>query len=484
MKKLLSLALVFIMLFSVAGCATPVKVEDLEIPTYKDEKEMVLRVDLPPNMSDREQMELYKECGFNTIPLTEDFFSAADVDPYMDALAKYEEELAKWNGDEDTKPTEPDKPKYIQALELCEELDIDIFIRPHHNPYVSGTPEKVINDPNYFEKFFSKLDFHDYPAVKGFMIVDEPTWGQVTDLINRYLPWFNEYYGDGNYEMFANLLGSGSTVWKDKYSQTKTYADFMNHYHDEFLDKVNSKNKTISYDAYVLCNDGTSNFVADRYLQGLLSMRQYADKYNAEFGAYVQCFTGYSNLRDPASLADFAYQIYTYLAFGVDRLSFYGYRDYPPESHLMEGGTPRAKWYWVQQMNTVIKKLDGLLGNFKWEGVYTNVGTGSFFETSNMFENIKKDALKSLKGISEVKSKYDTIVTQFVDGTGRNAYFLVNQEEPSLEKTNKASLKFEKADGVMYYRNGDPVIATLENGTFNIELEPGEGVFIIPLYKK
>ena len=101
-----------------------------------------------------------------------------------------------------------------------------------------------------------------------------------------------------------------------------------------------------------------------------------------------------------------------------------------------------------------------------------------------MFENIKKDALKSLKGISEVKSKYDTIVTQFVDGTGRNAYFLVNQEEPSLEKTNKASLKFEKADGVMYYRNGDPVIATLENGTFNIELEPGEGVFIIPLYKK
>ena len=35
------------------------------MPTYQDAGEMVLRVDLPPNMSDREQMELYKECGFN-----------------------------------------------------------------------------------------------------------------------------------------------------------------------------------------------------------------------------------------------------------------------------------------------------------------------------------------------------------------------------------------------------------------------------------
>ena len=61
---------------------------------------------------------------------------------------------------------------------------------------------------------------------------------------------------------------------------------------------------------------------------------------------------------------------------------------------------------------------------------------------------------------------------------------LVNYEEPSIKHNNKVTMTFDKADGVLYYKDGDPVVAGLKNKTFTIDLEPGEGVFIIPLYKK
>jgi len=503
LKRLLSIALVFVMSFSITGCvSSSVSVEDLAVPTYEDNGEMILRVDLPPNQANREQMLQYKECGFNAIPMTEDFFSVTEVAPYMDALKQYKTDLKNWedtNGSEETKPVEPNKPKYIQALELCEELDIDVYIRPHHrdsndqsNPNVAGNPNAVIGKPNYFEKYLYNFDFRDYPAIKGIMIVDEPTWGQVDDLINRYLPWFNENYGgdrdgdgENDYEMFANLLASSNSIWKDQFSQTKVYDDFISHYYNDFLAKVQSKKKTISFDMYVLNSDsGGNNYLSKNTILNCFNMRNYANQFGAEFGAYIQCFTGYSTLRDPASYADFAFQVYTYMAFGVNRLSFYGYRDFPPETHLVEAGVPRDKWYWVKDINAVIKKLDGIMGNFEWKGVKTNVGTGSFFEINELFDLIKKGELSSLNGIKSVTSKYDSFVTQFADKDGRDAFMLMNFEEPSIDHTNKVQIEFDKADGVMYYRDGDPIIEALKDKTFTIDLKAGEGVFIIPLYKK
>lgn len=493
LKRFLSLALVFVMMFSIAGCNPAVTVEDLDVPTYEDAGEMMLRVDLPPNMSSREQMELYKDCGFNTIPLTEDFFSASDVEPYIKAMEVYEQKLKEFNdGIIEDEPTEPTKPKYIEALELCEELGIDVLIRPHSS-YVEWYPDGHIGEPNYFEQFFSNFDFRDYPAVKGFMLVDEPSWGKVTDLANRYLDWFNNEYGgdrDGDgaidYEVFVNHLGPGSTAWKDNYSKTKTYDEFINHYNDNFLSKLNSANKTLSYDGYYLRNDGVSNYVSSGWLLGNLKMRNYADKFGIDFGAYIQCFTGYSDLRDLTSYADFSFQVYNYLAFGAKRLSYYGYRDFPPESHLMEGGEPRQKWYWVQEVNELIKKIDGIIYNFDFEGLYTSVGTGSFFETNEAFDLVRNEVgyIKSLNDVKAFTSKYDTFTTQFKDKDGRKAFMLVNYEEPSVDHTNKVEMKFENADGILYYRNGERFVEVLKEKTFTVDLKPGEGIFMMPLYKK
>ena len=496
-KKLVSLLLVGILSYGLVGCGErAVRVEDLKIPTYQDAGEMLIRSDLPPNQADREQMLLYKDCGFNTVVLTEDFFKVNGVADYIEDLKTYEENLKAWDGDEATKPGEPIKPTYIQALDLCEELGIDVFIRPHERDYndltndnVSATPESVIGKPNYFEKYLYNIDFRDYPAVKGFMVADEPTYGMVTDLQNRYVNWFNENYGGEDYELFVNHFSPGSSNFKDQYSQTKTYEDFITYYCDGFLKKLNQKTKVLSMDTYVLRNDGTNNFVHDSFLFSNLEMRKYADRFGVDYGAYVQCFTGYSNLRELTSYADFSFQVSTYMAFGAKRLSFYGYRNWSAadrtETHLIAGGVePNEKWYMAKDVIALIKKLDGILYNFEWNGIYTNLGTGSFFDSNEAFDLISRDDLDNLNGVKEFKSKYDTIVGQFKDKDGNDGFMLVNYEEPSVKHDNKVTMTFENADGVMYYRDGEPVVEGLANKTFTIDLKPGEGVFIIPLYKK
>ena len=485
LKKACSMFLAMVSCTGLISCGTTseIKVEDLIVPTYEDAGEMMLRADLPPNSSDRAQMELYKACGFNAIPLTEDNFSAGEVAPYMEKLEQYNEAVKNWNGNPDTKPTEPEKPNYIKALELCEELDIDVFIRPHSS-YTAKDPESVIGQPNYFEQFFYNTDFRDYPAVKGFMVCDEPTYGQVTDLTNRYLTWFNENYGGEDYELLINHNGPNSSAWKDKFSKTKSYSEFINYYNDNFLSKLNAARKTLSFDTYVLHNNGSNNYVHEGFLSSCLGVRKYANQFGVDFGAYIQCFTGYSTLRNPSSYADFSFQVCTYLAFGAKKLSFYGYRDFPPEKHLVESGEPNEKWYWVQDVNTMIKKMDGILFNFDWDGIYTNVGTGSFFEVNDAFDAINKDDLDSLRGVKSFTSKYDAIVGQFKDANGNDGFMLVNYEEPSIAHKNKVTMNFKDADGVLYYKDGEPIVEVLKNKKFTIDLEAGEGVFIIPLFKK
>ena len=132
----------------------------------------------------------------------------------------------------------------------------------------------------------------------------------------------------------------------------------------------------------------------------------------------------------------------------------------------------------------MVKKLDGVIFNFEWEGLYTNVGTGNFFETVGHFEAVKNLDIDSLDGVKSFNSKYNAIVGQYEDADGNKGFMLVNYEEPSIKHTNKVTMKFENADGVLLYRNGDPTTIGLKDKTFTIDLEAGEGVFIVPLNKK
>ncbi len=461
--RLLCLCLSLTLLTSVAFACTSgtnVSLNDLHIPTYTDNgQHHRTMASLPPNMADRNQVQQYKDAGFNTVPYTEDFFQAADVATL---------------GEDST---------YIRGLKLLEEFGIDALIRPHSS-FTSSTPT---SEPNYFEQYFSTIDFRDYPAVKGFFIVDEPLYGQLNDLEDRYLTWFNENYGDGNFEFVANLFGAHNVNWKTGAFVDKTYDDYA----EKFLsivDRANATRKRHSIDFYTL-----------RLVDGVNEMYEYnlmvhhdaatrAKAHNVELCSYIQVFGGTadgSTYRIPTTFAEVNWGVYNLLQFGAKQLGFFHYREYKKDGLLgmLTDGVPNERYYFVQQALQNIVKYDHVLLSYEWDHLFTNVGTGSRLAVNPAFE-YTRDVIKPITDVKQVKSKYDITMNEFTDGDGNKAFMLFNYEEPTENRKNKVEITFDKALGVQVYRNGEPTNQVLKDGKFTIELDSGEGVFVIPLYRK
>ena len=465
-KKTACLALAALTVFSAVGCGdnggggTVANLEDLYIPTYVDNGETVRTLTcLPPNYSSRDQVEMYVAAGMNAAYYAEDFLQASDV---------------AVNGE---------NSGYIKGLRLCEEYGLDVIIYPHGS-YVSDQPT---TGPNYYEQFFSTIDFRDYPAVKGFFVVDEPTYGQLVDTESRYLTWFNENYGDGTYEFWSNLFSRYVTNWKKGDYKDKTYDDYAGHYLST-LSRANSINKHFSIDYYTLRKTDGGIYMADTNLMAHVDAATRAKNAGVKFSAYVQAFGGYADdtsYREPTTYAEIDWGVNNLLCLGASTLQFFCYREYKKDklSGMLTDGVPNERYYWVQQTIANLRKWEHVYLNFKWDHMYTNVGTGSRDAVNPAFEYVRS-VIKPITGVSAVKSKYDVTMNEFTDGDGNKAFMLCNYDEPKLERKNKVTVTMKDAGGVLYYRNGEPTTALLENGKFEIELEAGEGVFVIPLYKK
>ena len=75
----------------------------------------------------------------------------------------------------------------------------------------------------------------------------------------------------------------------------------------------------------------------------------------------------------------------------------------------------------------------------------------------------------------------DTIVGTFKDSENRDGFMIVNYTDPALKKVDDVKFKFVNASRAMYYKNGEQKIVDIENGVFRESLQPGEGIFVIPL---
>ena len=458
LKKVICMTLAAMTVFGASGCASW-KLNSLYIPTYEDNGQHLRTMgELPPNMTNREQVALYKAAGFNAVPYNEGYVSAAEV------------------------PTQGENSAYLKGLRVCEEFGLDVLIRPH-NEYISYKPT---TEPNYFEKYFSDVDFRDYPAVKGFYFVDEPTLGQIEDVGTRYLPWFNENYGGEGYEFVSNLYHLGHSVYPDRVGPSyDAYAEkFLT-----ILESAQSVNKHFSIDYYTLRYDleKEENYMYETNLQCHADAAMRSKAHGVEFAAFVQAFGATSGFsyRLPTTFAEINWGVNNVLAFGVTTLKFFLYSEYKRDNLLgmLTDGEPNERYYWVQQALKTLEKWDHVYLNYKWDHIYTNVGTGSKFAVNPAFEYVR-DVQKPITDVTAIKSKYDLVLSEFTDGEGNKGCMLFNYDEPTLGRPNKVTLTFEKAEGAQYYQNGEMKTVLLEDGKFEVELASGEGVFVIPLYKK
>ena len=461
LKNAVCLVLATLTVVGSSSCAgAGVKLEDLYIPTYEDNGQCHRTMaSLPPNLTSKEQVEIYMAAGLNAAPYTEDFVSASDV------------------------PTKGADSAYMKGLKVCEEAGLDVWIRPH-SAETSNTPTDA---PCYYEQYFSTIDFRDYPAVKGFFVVDEPSYGQLIDLETRYLKWFNENYGGENYEFFANLFGCHNVNWKTGEYKNKTYNDYAEQYLS-VVDRAQAVNKSHSIDFYTLhLNDGVYSMY-EYNLKVHEDAATRAKNHGVNLGGYVQAFGGLADgnsYRLPTTCAEVNWGVYNLLSFGAEDLKFFHYREYKKDGLLgmLTDGVPNERYYWVQEALEMVRNFDHVLLSYEWDHLYTNVGTGSRLAVNPAFEHVR-GVVKPITDVEAVKSKYDITMNEFTDEEGNKAFMLCNYDDPIMGRKNKTTVTFKDAKGVLYYRNGEPTTVLLEDGKFSIELEAGEGVFVIPLYEK
>ena len=77
--------------------------------------------------------------------------------------------------------------------------------------------------------------------------------------------------------------------------------------------------------------------------------------------------------------------------------------------------------------------------------------------------------------------KKDALMGTFKDDEGRDAFMLVNYNDPYFGEENEVTIEFKDAKALLMYRMGKQEVVKLNKGKYTFKLYPGEGRFIIPL---
>ena len=77
-------------------------------------------------------------------------------------------------------------------------------------------------------------------------------------------------------------------------------------------------------------------------------------------------------------------------------------------------------------------------------------------------------------------AQYGTVYGIYGAEDGGNAMVVTNYTDPILNRSNTVQLVFSDADTALVYRQGEWEYNRLVGGEFEITLESGEGIFLIP----
>ena len=135
-------------------------------------------------------------------------------------------------------------------------------------------------------------------------------------------------------------------------------------------------------------------------------------------------------------------------------------------------------YYAAQTVNNEILAMDHVYLNYEWEGTMCVLGeSGEKNKNFSMLDN----ALTSHERIKSVKASEDTIIGTFKDSFENDAFMVVNFADPDLGKTCTAEIEFKGTSKAVCYSKGERTVVEAKKGKLKLELEPGNGAFVIPL---
>ena len=331
-------------------------------------------------------------------------------------------------------------------------------------------------------------EFKTYSSFAGVIAYDEPNTTQY-EAIAAGQDWFLKNYP--GYEYYVNLLPNyakpDQLFGKENADKGYTYADHVN----MFVEEVNPQ--LISYDHYALVEDANEEkYLLDDFYYNLYVFAVQAKKMDIPFYIYLQTMGFYNNvsLKD---YAEFAWQSYTSMAFGVTGIQCFCYWTLmEPEddgNNVHEGivdrdGTKLESYEYVQTVFNEIRSFEQVFMSFKWDGFKTYLGSDV---ENGMFGYIEdteteKKQLAALDNVTNVETDQDLIIGQFFDEYGYPGYMVANASNPFKLESATVTLTFDsKVKTALVYVKGEEKKVPVVNGKITLELGSGVGAFVVPV---
>ena len=482
--KIAAVALAVMFLPALAGC----KGGEVSVPDFTSEGGVRFTAYAAPTVKK-------KVAG-----LTEEHYQKLSEAGFNKAVALYEgSSAARGNDTYETivKRSEKAQADALAALNLAEKYGIKYYVRDW-SFYGLGKNFKDITTKEQFETVISKMfdennAYIKHSAYGGNFGFDEPDIKEMETIVWQ-AELYNEYVaknGNGG-ELFVNLLPAyvgDNTVSLDPEKQT-TYTEYVDYYFENIAPLLGY----VSYDYYPFKVTGNGKkYVRNTYYYNYEMMADRCKKGDYELRAFVQAKGDFTGTRSLCGVGDLRFQIYSGMAFGCREFTYYTYSSEVNETNyttedgysLYDLNTGKYTWLYdaAKTVNNEVHAMEKAYAAYGWEGVmYKNAD--ELYE-NQLFANLDSP-LESHEKIAIQACTQDTLVGTFTandeSNANKHAFMLVNAADPSADKDDEVTLKFNGAKSLLMYRLGQKIVVPLsKEGTYTFKLYPGEGRFVIPL---
>lgn len=457
-KKILSLLMVLVLAFGFVGCG-----KKSDLPEYESKQFDISGFWAPYEISE-DSFKQYKDVGFTSLAMINHSLEKTSENQF-------------YLGSERT----------MKALEICKKVGLNAIL--NYNDWIATWAE---DDENYYgDTPFSKFDLYgDYKdIITGVHICDEPFVKHIDIYGNKTLiDDFKKVYPNAKYIVNLIPITALSSRGFDSYEQMMQIIEetFMKPFETPY----------VSVDVYPFHEGMTTDdeTLASNYNY----IAKSAKKYNIKPAYVLQASLG-NEFEKSLSESDLRWEINNALAFGADTLQYYCYSvpktfnedgtvEYMYDNCILnQDDTPSDIYYSLQKLHKEIQSFASVILSYDWDKTIGVSGTEEQtyrvcdLEYGEKFEIMKLDDSKNYVDASGTQ---DMLVSRFTSEKYGEAYMFLNWAERG--NSNTVTAEFKDCKSIALYGgvgfDGTPEIIKLdENGKATIELEYGEGVFVVPL---
>lgn len=352
------------------------------------------------------------------------------------------------------------------ALQYAENAGIKYLARDMN---ASVDPKAMELEPGEMHQATKSYD--GSPALAGWLVQDEPNVDAFEKLGRLKEYYQTEYPGK---EMYVNLFPTYANTSQLGVSSYKQYID-------DYIRIV--KPDFVSYDHYDMFQDGYGNKkLTEDVLWNLEIVATRCKKAGIPMYTFVQAMSYDGSTRVPNE-QEIRHQVLTQIAYGSKSIQYFCYWT-PLEftqgspSMITVDGQKTDIYNYVKTVNAELMNIDEAYLDFEWEGTLPIVGS----EVRDLVKQyvMLEEPLESIDAIKSYSATQNTLISRYVNKEKVEAFMVMNFADPATKANDKVSIEFAGGSKALVYHKLEKKIVEFNNYKLELEIEPGDGYFIIP----